>query len=183
MAQADYILGKNPQSMSYLVGYGTKYPQKPHHRGSSIPSIHVLQTKLDCVQGFEEWYKNSGPNPNVLYGALLGGPDSSDCFSDDRDNYAQSEATLTSVAPLIGLFSKLNCLSSSSLDTGHSQKLLIWSFTFLNSDLEFPFLCLLAGYGYGSPTTPPQSKHHQQNSFAYFLAPSDFKLLSNGIDY
>ena len=125
MAQADYILGKNPQSMSYLVGYGTKYPQKPHHRGSSIPSIHVLQTKLDCVQGFEEWYKNSGPNPNVLYGALLGGPDSSDCFSDDRDNYAQSEATLTSVAPLIGLFSKLNCLSSSSLDTGHSQKLLI----------------------------------------------------------
>ncbi|XP_057247763.1 endoglucanase 5 [Beta vulgaris subsp. vulgaris] len=113
-SQADYILGKNPESMSYLVGYGTKYPTKVHHRGSSMPSIHEVSSKIECVQGFEEWYKNSGPNPNVLYGALIGGPDSSDCFADDRDNHAQSEPTLTAASPLIGLFSKLYSVSSST---------------------------------------------------------------------
>lgn len=35
--QADYVLGKNPMKMSYLVGYGSDYPQYVHHRGSSIP--------------------------------------------------------------------------------------------------------------------------------------------------
>ncbi|KAL2939094.1 Endoglucanase 5 [Bienertia sinuspersici] len=78
---------KNPESMSYLIGYGTKYPQKAHHRGSSMPSVSVLSSKLGCVQGFEEWYKKSDPNPNILHGALIGGPDSSDCYTDDRDNY------------------------------------------------------------------------------------------------
>ncbi|KAK9663807.1 hypothetical protein RND81_14G000100 [Saponaria officinalis] len=104
---ADYILGENPESMSYLVGYGTKYPEKTHHRGSSIPSKSVLPDPVGCVQGFESWYKNSNPNPNIQYGALVGGPDNSDCFTDDRDNYYQSEPTTSAAAPLIGLFAKL----------------------------------------------------------------------------
>ncbi|CAA7047458.1 unnamed protein product [Microthlaspi erraticum] len=38
-SQVDYILGNNPMKMSYMVGFGSKYPTQPHHRGSSLPSI------------------------------------------------------------------------------------------------------------------------------------------------
>ncbi|KAE8724216.1 Endoglucanase 11 [Hibiscus syriacus] len=37
-SQVDYILGSNPMNMSYLVGYGSKYPTRVHHRGASIMS-------------------------------------------------------------------------------------------------------------------------------------------------
>ena len=36
--------------------------------------------------------KNSGdPNPHVLYGALVGGPDKWDQYTDDRNDYKQNE--------------------------------------------------------------------------------------------
>ncbi|KAK6163817.1 hypothetical protein DH2020_000681 [Rehmannia glutinosa] len=73
-SQADYILGKNPKSMSYLVGYGQKYPVHVHHRGSSIAPISHLQSPVGCVEGFETWYKRPEANPNVVFGGLVGGP-------------------------------------------------------------------------------------------------------------
>ncbi|XP_022743287.1 endoglucanase 5-like [Durio zibethinus] len=109
-SRADYILGKNPKSMSYLVGYGPKYPIHVHHRGASIASISVLPSTVSCVQGFEDWYRRPEANPNVIYGALVGGPDQNDNFNDDRSNYEQTEPTLSGSAPLVGLFSKLESL-------------------------------------------------------------------------
>ncbi|KAI3421653.1 Endoglucanase [Psidium guajava] len=106
-SQGDYILGKNPKSISYLVGYGQSYPTHIHHRGASIASISVLQSAVGCVQGFDAWYHRPEGNPNVIHGALVGGPDKNDRFYDDRSNYEQSEPTLSACAPLIGLFSKL----------------------------------------------------------------------------
>lgn len=90
-----------------MVGYGENYPTHAHHRGASIPSIKVLPTLVECVQGFELWYYRADGNPNVLDGALVGGPDVNDDYSDDRTNYEEAEPTLTGCAPLIGLFSKL----------------------------------------------------------------------------
>ncbi|KAB2042432.1 hypothetical protein ERO13_D02G187700v2 [Gossypium hirsutum] len=110
-SQADYILGKNPKSMSYLVGYGPKYPTHVHHRGASIASISVLPSMVSCVQGFEAWYRRPEADPNVIYGALVGGPDQNDGFNDDRSSYEQTEPTLSGSAPLVGLFSKLESLS------------------------------------------------------------------------
>ncbi|XP_051117057.1 endoglucanase 5 [Andrographis paniculata] len=106
-SQADYILGKNPESMSYLVGYGRNYPVHVHHRGASITPVSILHSPVGCVEGFETWYKRLEPNPNVIYGALVGGPNSKDKFFDDRSNYEQTEPTLSGTAPLVGLFSKL----------------------------------------------------------------------------
>lgn len=97
--------------MSYLVGYGPKYPVHVHHRGASIPSVSVLQSVVECVQGFEVWYRRPQPNPNVIFGALVGGPDKSDNFFDDRSSYEQTEPTLTGCAPLVGLFSKMYSIS------------------------------------------------------------------------
>ncbi|KAF9624034.1 hypothetical protein IFM89_007732 [Coptis chinensis] len=107
-SQADYILGKNPKSMSYLVGYGAKYPVHVHHRGASIVSTSILHSVVECVKGFEKWYSRKEGNPNVIFGALVGGPDSKDEFSDERYNYEQTEPTISGTAPLVGLFSKLH---------------------------------------------------------------------------
>ncbi|KAK8482814.1 hypothetical protein V6N11_047045 [Hibiscus sabdariffa] len=109
-SQADYILGKNPKSMSYIVGYGPKYPTHVHHRGASIALISVLPSAVSCVQGFDAWYRRPEADPNVIHGALVGGPDQNDNFDDERSYYEQTEPTLSASAPLVGLFSKLESL-------------------------------------------------------------------------
>ncbi|KAH6797407.1 glycosyl hydrolase 9C1 [Perilla frutescens var. hirtella] len=113
-SQADYILGKNPKSLSYLVGYGENYPVHVHHRGASIAPTSLLHSAVGCVEGFETWYKCPEANPNIIYGALVGGPDANDEFTDDRSNYEQTEPTLSATAPLVGLFSKFHTLPPNS---------------------------------------------------------------------
>ncbi|PNX91829.1 cellulase [Trifolium pratense] len=73
--QVDYFLGDNPTKMSYMVGFGEKYPKHIHLRGSSLPSIHAQPQKISCNDGFQYLHTGS-PNPNVLVGAIVGGPDS-----------------------------------------------------------------------------------------------------------
>ena len=85
-SQINYILGDccgglNPQSKqpyySYLIGYGDKYPRSPHHRGAS------------CTLG---WCAcNEGPEPHILFGALVGGPGINDDYSDKCDDYVHNE--------------------------------------------------------------------------------------------
>lgn len=99
--QVDYILGQNPSKMSYMVGYGERYPQHVHHRGSSLPSVHVHPSPIQCSSGFQYLYAGS-PNPNVLVGAIVGGPDNRDGYYDDRNNYQQSEPATYINAPFVG---------------------------------------------------------------------------------
>lgn len=108
--QADYILGKNPKSMSYLVGYGQNYPIHVHHRGASIAPVSLLHSAVGCVQGFDSWYRRLEANPNVIHGALVGGPNAYDQFTDDRSVYEQTEPTLSGTAPLVGVFCRLHTL-------------------------------------------------------------------------
>ncbi|KAJ4952006.1 hypothetical protein NE237_028838 [Protea cynaroides] len=99
--QMDYILGQNPTKMSYMVGFGDRYPQHVHHRGSSLPSVHAHPQHIACKDGFQYLYASSS-NPNILDGAVLGGPDNKDSFSDDRNNYQQVEPATYINAPLVG---------------------------------------------------------------------------------
>lgn len=101
LCQVDYILGENPLKMSYMVGYGPRYPQRIHHRGSSIPSVASHPSRIDCQGGFQYLNSNS-PNPNVLTGAVVGGPDQNDAFPDDRNDYARSEPATYINAALVG---------------------------------------------------------------------------------
>lgn len=100
-SQVDYILGQNPAGMSYMVGFGNRYPQHVHHRGSSLPSVRANPRPIPCNDGFRYLYSGS-PNPNILVGAVVGGPDSRDGYSDDRNNYQQSEPATYINAPLVG---------------------------------------------------------------------------------
>ncbi|KAI9180253.1 hypothetical protein LWI28_002848 [Acer negundo] len=81
-SQADYVLGQNPKGMSYMVGFGSDYPTQAHHRGASIVSIKRDPNEVTCQDGMETWFKKDAPNPNVLDGAIVGGPDQNDGYVD-----------------------------------------------------------------------------------------------------
>ncbi|GAB2226678.1 hypothetical protein Droror1_Dr00022497 [Drosera rotundifolia] len=100
--QVDYILGDNPLKMSYMVGYGSRYPQRIHHRASSLPSIQAHPAHIGCKAG-SRYYLSPSPNPNLLVGAVVGGPNVSDAFPDSRPFFQESEPTTYINAPLVGL--------------------------------------------------------------------------------
>ncbi|KAG6429194.1 hypothetical protein SASPL_107238 [Salvia splendens] len=104
--QVDYLLGDNPMKMSFMVGYGSRYPVRIHHRGSSLPSVSVHPSKIQCSSGFSVMSSQS-PNPNILTGAVVGGPDQNDRFPDQRDDYEQSEPATYINAPLVGALAYL----------------------------------------------------------------------------
>lgn len=100
--QVDYILGDNPLGMSYMVGYGSRFPKYVHHRGSSIPSVARHPSHVTCKGGSQYFFSGS-PNPNVLVGAIVGGPNMHDQYSDARKYYKQAEPTTYINAPLVGV--------------------------------------------------------------------------------
>ncbi|GJM86782.1 hypothetical protein PR202_ga02674 [Eleusine coracana subsp. coracana] len=110
-AQVDYVLGSNPRGVSYLVGYGPKYPNRVHHRAASIVPYKHSKEFIGCTQGFDHWFGRRSSNPNVLVGAIVGGPDRWDRFRDNRDNYMQTEACTYNTAPMVGMFAKLHRLA------------------------------------------------------------------------
>ncbi|KAF2558186.1 hypothetical protein F2Q68_00015911 [Brassica cretica] len=95
-SQVDYILGKNPQNISYVVGFGQKYPKHVHHRGASIPK----NKKVTCEGGWK-WKESSNENPNTIEGAMVAGPDKNDGFHDLRANYNYTQATLVGNSGLV----------------------------------------------------------------------------------
>ncbi|CAM8918612.1 unnamed protein product [Rhodiola kirilowii] len=99
--QVDYILGVNPIRMSYMVGYGSTFPRKIHHRGSSLPSTASHPQTIGCDGGFQTYYSEN-PNPNILTGAVVGGPNQNDGYSDDRTDYSHSEPATYINAALVG---------------------------------------------------------------------------------
>ncbi|XP_062230641.1 endoglucanase 14-like [Phragmites australis] len=105
-SQVDYILGANPGRMSYMVGYGTRFPAQVHHRGASVPSIEFSPGKITCKGGLDYLNKDA-PNPNVIMGAIVGGPDENDQYNDDRKNYQQGEPSTVTVAPIVGVLARL----------------------------------------------------------------------------
>lgn len=72
--QIDYALGSNPANMSYVIGYGSKWPQSPHHRAAN-PS-------------------KSSNAKYTLTGALVGGPGNNDAYVDDVNQYQYSEVAI-----------------------------------------------------------------------------------------
>ncbi|KAL0664791.1 hypothetical protein Bca4012_101629 [Brassica carinata] len=99
--QVDYILGENPIKMSYMVGFGRSFPKRIHHRASSLPSHALLSKPLGCNGGFQSFYSQN-PNPNVLTGAIVGGPNQSDGYPDQRDDYSHSEPATYINAAFVG---------------------------------------------------------------------------------
>uniref|UniRef100_A0A1D1XZN2 Endoglucanase n=1 Tax=Anthurium amnicola TaxID=1678845 RepID=A0A1D1XZN2_9ARAE len=111
-SQVDYILGKNPKNMSYVVGYGPKYPRHVHHRGASIPHKGV---KYSCKGGWR-WRDAKTPDPNTITGAMVGGPDRFDGFSDTRSSYNYTEPTMAGNAGLVAALVSLTSSGGRGID-------------------------------------------------------------------
>ena len=77
-SQMNYILGDGA-GHSYVVGLENDPPQRPHHRAASCPD---RPAKCDWDN-----YQSQDPNPQVLNGALVGGPNQIDVWWDDRTNF------------------------------------------------------------------------------------------------
>jgi len=84
-SQIDFMLGDNDDGFSYVVGFSDTYPFRPHHRAASCPDLPASCTsaQLDAP----------GPNPQVINGALVGGPDAGGNFVDDRKDFQRNEVT------------------------------------------------------------------------------------------
>ncbi|CAK8681039.1 unnamed protein product [Clavelina lepadiformis] len=85
-SQIDYMLGQG-SGRSFVVGFGNNPPRSPHHRASSCPNW--TRTPVQAC-GFDSLHAGT-PNPHILYGALVGGPDDSDNYEDDRSNFINNE--------------------------------------------------------------------------------------------
>ena len=92
--QINYALGDNPRKSSYVIGFGANPPRNPHHRGAH-----------------GSWSDNINEPANtrhVLYGALVGGPTSTnDAYTDDRSNYQMNEVALDYNAAFTGALARL----------------------------------------------------------------------------
>ncbi|MFQ6547496.1 glycoside hydrolase family 9 protein [Aestuariibius sp. 2305UL40-4] len=89
--QIDYMLGDNPDEFSYVVGFGDDFAQQPHHRGAS-GTDHVGA---------------DGDNLYDLNGALVGGPDQSGNYVDDRTDYVGNEVAIDYNAAFSGALAGL----------------------------------------------------------------------------
>ena len=73
--QLRYALGDTGRS--FVVGMGTNPPRFVHHRSASCPNstgpVGSNQPRCDFTQ-----FNSPDPNPQILKGALAGGPDSND---------------------------------------------------------------------------------------------------------
>ena len=75
--QVNYALGDNPLKQSYVVGFGDKYPQNPHHRTAHGSWKNDL--------------KIPDKTRHILYGALVGGPNEDGSYNDDRQDFINNE--------------------------------------------------------------------------------------------
>jgi len=88
--QINFLLGDNNHDggcFSYEIGYGQKYPLRPHHRAASCPSPPATCSEAVHLHTHEA-------SPHVLYGGLVGGPIANGGYNDSREDYVHNEVAL-----------------------------------------------------------------------------------------
>ncbi|KAF8062061.1 celZ [Scenedesmus sp. PABB004] len=95
--QIRYALGD--AGRSFVVGYGTDPPRRVHHRAASCPD-----PPAPCDY---RAFTLPGPNPRTITGALVGGPDPSDVYRDDRTDAMSNEVAVDYNAGFTGALAGL----------------------------------------------------------------------------
>ena len=89
--QADYALGSSGRS--FVVGFGENAPEHPHHRTSQGSYCDNMN--------------EPGTSRHTLYGALVGGPDASDGYTDTVSDYNKNEVACDYNAGFTGLLAAM----------------------------------------------------------------------------
>lgn len=92
-SQINYILGSNPRNSSYVVGFGNNPPQHPHHRTAHGSWCALMNQPAN--------------HRHIIYGALVGGPDSNDAYNDAITDYICNEVACDYNAGFIGALAKM----------------------------------------------------------------------------
>ncbi|MEL6580990.1 MAG: glycoside hydrolase family 9 protein [Cyanobacteria bacterium J06621_12] len=93
VSQINYMLGANPAKRSYQIGYGKNSPQNPHHRTAHGSWLNNMSEPV--------------ATNNLLVGALVGGPDQQDNWSDDRSDWVKNEVGVGYNAAFTGALAKM----------------------------------------------------------------------------
>ncbi len=86
----DYVLGANSAGQSFLVGFGTKSPQKPHHRNIYLSDDNTANKNALVI-----------PERNRQAGILMGGTLNPGEYKDDVESYAFTEGCIDYNAGLV----------------------------------------------------------------------------------
>lgn len=92
----NYLLGKNPNGVCFVTGYGTVSPENPHHR----PSM----AKKQAMQGMLVGGVNSNLEDSAAKAYLVNTP-SAKCYVDHSESYSTNEITIYWNSPLTYLLS------------------------------------------------------------------------------
>ncbi len=145
---ADYLLGKNATTFSFMTGFGTKAAAHPHHRPS------IADKDAPSVPGFLV----GGPNASrqdssyAPYSSRL--PAKS--FEDDHRSYASNEVAINWNAPSTFLLAALHATLSEDI---YAQ--------------EGPFRLNTNIAGNGSVTVTPQKQEYELGDKVTFSAQAD----------
>lgn len=90
-SQIDYALGSTGKS--FVVGFGENPPEHPHHR-----TAHGSWTDQMISPDYHR---------HTIYGALVGGPDSSDGYTDEISNFINNEIACDYNAGFTGALAKM----------------------------------------------------------------------------
>ncbi|MBQ8011754.1 MAG: glycoside hydrolase family 9 protein, partial [Oscillospiraceae bacterium] len=94
--QLHYLLGRNPNGMCYVTGFGTVSPQNPHHRpsiavGRAMPGMLVGGVNSDLADPAAQKYLADAP--------------AAKCYVDASGSYSTNEITIYWNSPLAYLLS------------------------------------------------------------------------------
>ena len=89
---------------SFVVGFGNYPLRRPHHRSSSCYYKPSSCTWENC--------ECPGPNPQILFGAMVGGPDLNDNYEDKRGDFIKNEVACNYNAEFQSAVSALAHLAS-----------------------------------------------------------------------
>lgn len=110
--QMSIILGNNSLKKNLVVGYNENSPKQPHHRAAS------------GLNGWDKFHDASVVSKYTLFGALVGGPRTSDfsTYVDLMDDDHTSEVTLDYNASFVGALAALYLENKNSTEEGFSDQ-------------------------------------------------------------
>ncbi|WP_024865795.1 glycoside hydrolase family 9 protein [Butyrivibrio sp. FCS014] len=92
--QLNYLFGNNATGYCFVTGYGSIYPEHPHHRPSQALGV--------TVPGMVVGGPNNGLNDPYVQNVLKDKP-SAKCYADNSQSYSTNEITIYWNSPLIYL--------------------------------------------------------------------------------
>ena len=92
----NYLLGKNPNGVCFVTGYGTVSPQNPHHRPSMVAG--------QAMKGMLVGGVNSAKEDSAAKAYLSNSP-AAKCYIDHSESYSTNEITIYWNSPLTYLLS------------------------------------------------------------------------------